>query len=91
MECLRLRMMLTMTNRECYCAPYLSALSPKLPDSSCNLACEGNTTQICGGALTLTVYQKSSSKKGAAVSDKRPVVGSILALGVAVGVLVGWS
>jgi len=76
---------------ECYCAPYLSALSAKLPDSSCNLACEGNTSQICGGALTLSVYQKSSSKKGGAASDKRPVVRSILALGVAVGVLVGWS
>lgn len=80
-----------MKNRECYCAPYLSALSAKLVDSACNLACEGNTSQICGGALTLSVYQKSGSKKGVASSDKRPVVGSILALGVAVGVLVGWS
>lgn len=80
-------------DRECYCAPYLSALSVKLPDSSCNLACEGNTSQICGGALTLSVYQKSSSKKGAAsnVGRDAPVMGSILALGVAVGVLVGWS
>jgi hypothetical protein len=86
-----LRKMLMLGNRECYCAPYLSSLSAKLPDSSCNLACEGNTTQICGGSLKLSVYQKSSSKKGAAAPDARPIGGSILALSIAVAVLVGWA
>lgn len=80
--------MLILGNRECYCAPYLSALSAKLPDSSCNLACEGNTTQICGGSLKLSVYQKSSSNKGAAAPDTFPKVGSILALGIAIAMLV---
>lgn len=46
---------------------------------------------MCGGSLTLSVYQKSSSKKGSASERDGPVMGSILALGVAVGVLVGWS
>jgi hypothetical protein len=39
----------------------------------------------------LSVYQKASNKEGGAASEKAPVVGSILALGVAMGVLIGWS
>ncbi|KAG0650680.1 Peptide O-xylosyltransferase [Hyphodiscus hymeniophilus] len=77
--------------RECYCAPLLSAVSAKLPDSSCNLACAGNSSQICGGSLVISVYQKQSEKKGAAVVGRDASVGSALALGVAVAVLVGWS
>ncbi|KAK3300927.1 WSC domain-containing protein [Chaetomium fimeti] len=42
--------------RECWCAQSISSLSEKLPDSACNLPCEGNTTQACGGNLKLTVY-----------------------------------
>ena len=41
--------------RECWCAQSLSSLSVKLADSACNLPCEGNTTQACGGSLKLTV------------------------------------
>ncbi|KAK4111834.1 WSC-domain-containing protein [Canariomyces notabilis] len=47
--------------RECWCAQSLSSLSAKLPDSECNLPCEGNTTQACGGMLKLTVYIASSA------------------------------
>ncbi len=74
--------------RECYCAPYLSALSNHLPDSRCNLPCEGNSSQLCGGSLTLSVYQAKSSTKGAAIKGpgETPKVGSILALGIALGV-----
>jgi hypothetical protein len=74
--------------RECYCAQFLSAISNKLPDSSCNLPCIANDTQICGGNLALSVYQTKSSTKGAGVkvASKAPV-GSILALGIAMGVL----
>ena len=75
---------------ECYCAPSLSAVSAKLPDSSCDLACEGNSSQVCGGSLALSVYQKQSAKNGAATRNA-PIVGSVLALGVAVTVMVGWS
>ncbi|GAB1310911.1 WSC domain-containing protein [Madurella fahalii] len=42
--------------RECWCAQSLSSLSEKLPDSACDLPCEGNTTQVCGGNMKLTVY-----------------------------------
>lgn len=43
------------TRRECWCAQSLSSMSEKFPDSACNLPCEGNTTQACGGSLKLTV------------------------------------
>ncbi|KAK3394672.1 WSC domain-containing protein [Podospora didyma] len=42
--------------RECWCAISLSSLSEKFPDTACNLACEGDVTQVCGGNLKLTVY-----------------------------------
>lgn len=74
--------------RECYCANYLNSLSSKLPDSSCDLGCAGNGTQICGGNLALTIYQQKSSTKGAGTKVVREAhVGSILALGIAIAVL----
>jgi len=72
--------------KECYCAQYLNSISAKVPDSECNLPCVGNGTQFCGGALRLSVYQTQDKKKGAGVKGVAEVkVGSILALGVAVG------
>lgn len=44
----------------------------------------GNGTEFCGGALKLSVYQVQTSKKGGAV-DVNVRVGSVLALGIAVG------
>lgn len=41
--------------RECWCAQQLLSISPKLDDKECNLPCDGDQTQICGGALKLTV------------------------------------
>ncbi|KAK0733413.1 WSC domain-containing protein [Lasiosphaeria miniovina] len=41
--------------RECWCASQLSSLSKQFPDSACNLTCEGDATQICGGSLKITV------------------------------------
>ncbi len=82
------RGVLTCLLRECWCAQYLSSIAAKLPDSSCDLACAGNTTQICGGALKLSVYNVKKSTKGAAVKVVHQApVGSILALGIAMGVL----
>jgi len=76
---------------ECYCANYLNALSNKLPDASCNLPCKGNSSEICGGNLALTVYQAkstTSSTKGAGIKAVREApVSSILALGIAIAVL----
>jgi hypothetical protein len=77
--------------RECWCANLLDGLSKKLPDSSCNLPCAGNSSEICGGNLALTVYQaksSTSSTKGAGIKGVREApVSSILALGIAIAVL----
>ncbi|KAK4556142.1 hypothetical protein LTR86_006839 [Recurvomyces mirabilis] len=50
--------------RECYCGAYLSVLSEKLNETaSCRYACDGNASQICGGALALTLYNLTSESK----------------------------
>jgi len=51
--------------QECWCAPYLSGLSAKLNESVCDLACVGNTSEICGGRLALTLYHSTTSGSGA--------------------------
>ncbi|KAH7270135.1 WSC domain-containing protein [Fusarium redolens] len=46
-------------SRECWCAPYLSSLSVQLGDGDCENSCEGNSSQVCGGPLRLSVYELS--------------------------------
>ncbi|KAL6919863.1 hypothetical protein FSST1_003889 [Fusarium sambucinum] len=58
-------------SRECWCSPYLSSLSAKLSDDDCENSCEGNSSQVCGGPLRLSVYQLSegdASNRGAMLS-----------------------
>lgn len=71
--------------RECYCAQHLSALSTHYPDSECSLPCMGNSSQLCGGPLALSVYQVKASTQGTGITTNP--VGSLLALGIALGVL----
>lgn len=54
--------------RECWCADNIAAVSDKLDDSQCSYACEGNSSQICGGSLKLTVYTFSSAPLGPQIS-----------------------
>lgn len=49
--------------RECWCGAYLSALSEKLNDSNCIYACDGNASEVCGGQLTLSLYNLTSTSK----------------------------
>lgn len=57
--------------RECWTSAYLSALSVELKPSRCDFACEGNASEICGGSLTLSLFNLTgdsiggSSKSGA--------------------------
>ncbi|KAK0673252.1 WSC domain-containing protein [Cercophora samala] len=48
-------------SRECWCSQTLSTLANKLADKECDLPCDGNTTQSCGGSLKLTVYITSAA------------------------------
>ncbi|CAO1597346.1 hypothetical protein XANCAGTX0491_001159 [Xanthoria calcicola] len=69
--------------RECWCALSLNPLSQKLPDSQCNLGCMGNATQICGGSLTLTMYNRIPGAKSLATPLlPRPGSSAIMGLGV---------
>jgi len=50
--------------RECYCGAYLSILSEKLNETArCIYACDGNASEVCGGALALTLYNLTSNSK----------------------------
>ncbi|KAL2270142.1 hypothetical protein VTJ83DRAFT_2326 [Remersonia thermophila] len=51
--------------RECWCATSLSGLSARLADDECDLPCEGNQTQACGGNLKLSVYTLNSAARTA--------------------------
>ncbi|TVY41629.1 putative fungistatic metabolite [Lachnellula subtilissima] len=73
--------------KECYCSQLLSALSARLPEVICNLPCAGNSSQVCGGSLALTVYKAKSSKEGTGITVRQPLSSSVLALGIALGVL----
>lgn len=42
--------------RECWGAAYLNALSNKLDGSNCSFACQGNASEVCGGSLTITLF-----------------------------------
>ncbi|KAM7192287.1 WSC domain containing protein [Rhypophila sp. PSN 637] len=43
-------------SKECWCAQQLSGISAKLDDQECDMPCDGDKSQVCGGALKLTVY-----------------------------------
>lgn len=49
---------------ECYCGNTLpdSALAPD-GEKNCNMACNGNSTEICGGPDRLSVYHKGARSK----------------------------
>jgi hypothetical protein len=46
---------------QCFCANSLSSESSLLDGSKCDMPCEGDATQTCGGSWALSVYSKSLS------------------------------
>lgn len=76
--------------RECWCSPYLSSLSTKLDDDECKNPCEGNSSQVCGGPLKLSVYELS---KGGDTPDRAAMLqipGGMAVLSI-LSVLFLWS
>lgn len=49
--------------RECYCGNSLSISSSSAPETDCNVACGGNSTEVCGGGNRLSVYAKNASQE----------------------------
>jgi len=43
---------------QCFCGPNLVAGAVISPDSQCNMACPGNTTEACGGPARTSVYSQ---------------------------------
>lgn len=60
-----------LTTRRCWCSNYFSALSTQLPESNCSLACKGNDTELCGGYLTITLYNLTSKSSGSSSSSSK--------------------
>jgi hypothetical protein len=48
---------------QCFCGNELSSMSSKLDETSCNMPCEGDRTQTCGGGLALCVFKAGGMKK----------------------------
>ncbi|KAK0515038.1 hypothetical protein JMJ35_002417 [Cladonia borealis] len=46
---------------ECWCAQTLNPKSMKQSDSNCTFTCSGNQSEICGGSLLLTTYERNAS------------------------------
>lgn len=44
---------------ECFCGTDLGA-SSKIAANKCNMKCDGDASQVCGGSLALSVYGKAS-------------------------------
>lgn len=75
-------------SRECWCSPYISALSDKLSDQECNMACEGDASKVCGGRLTLTVYNLTLTTQNKAIGLTRSTGLAMVALGLAMAMVV---
>jgi hypothetical protein len=65
----------------CWCSNYLSALSAQLSESNCSLACVGNDTELCGGYLTITLYNLTSKKSSSSSSSSKSAAASVAASG----------
>jgi len=73
---------------ECWCAQYLSAFAVKLADSQCNFACKGNSSEICGGSLKLSVYQENTNPASNRASRSTNVSTKLFIVGLAIAGLV---
>lgn len=70
--------------RECWGAKYLSAFSTELSDSNCSYACEGNSSEVCGGSLTITLFNLTQSSTSGAGLVKELGTASTVAVFVAI-------
>lgn len=43
-------------SQECYCGVVLGNGTAKVDESNCQMTCNGNTTELCGGAANLYLY-----------------------------------
>ncbi|EGZ78311.1 hypothetical protein NEUTE2DRAFT_80748 [Neurospora tetrasperma FGSC 2509] len=70
-------------SRECWCASQLFSLSSKVADAECNLPCDGDESQVCGGNLRISVYDLEGDVDSVAAGGKstRLVLELVLVVG----------
>lgn len=51
---------------QCFCGSGVP--NQTLDESKCNMKCEGNESEVCGGGMALSVYSKGSASKVKRVS-----------------------
>ncbi|XP_013115718.2 xylosyltransferase oxt [Stomoxys calcitrans] len=54
---------------ECFCGADLPPESSKLPDSTCNMKCSGDSHEICGGYFAMNVFETGIAKFSAQVAE----------------------
>lgn len=48
--------------RECYCgSSFVNGGGAALADAQCNMPCAGDSSKVCGGAMALSVFKKTSA------------------------------
>ncbi|MCJ1434081.1 hypothetical protein MMC27_003447 [Xylographa pallens] len=68
---------------ECYCGSDLPSSPSFSASSTCNLPCTGNSTQLCGGASALTLFNNTAITPPPPAISAGTVVGTSIYLGCA--------
>ena len=55
-ECKQYKYAAVENRKECFCANQFSQKTKILDDTECNMACDGDETQTCGGPWKMNVY-----------------------------------
>ena len=78
---------------ECYCGNTLTAPGGPAPDglAGCNMLCNGNQTEYCGGPNRLDLYKKGASPTSAAGTTTAAATSSAAPTSAATGLPTGWS
>ncbi|KAL0465426.1 WSC domain-containing protein [Neurospora intermedia] len=72
-------------SRECWCASQIFSLSAKVADAECDLPCDGDESQICGGSLRISVYDLQGNVDSVAAVGKSKSIRLVLELALVVG------
>lgn len=79
---------------ECYCDNVIQAGGKPATDGRCNMKCNGNSTQICGGPNGLSLYSLgfyNASSSGSATTTTAAVPSATSNSGVATALPTGWN
>lgn len=55
---------------QCFCADSLASDSENVDEAMCDMACEGDEKQVCGGGLALSVYSMDGGVKRRGVRER---------------------